>query len=334
MTQETAVQRPQSASIIVPEMRSIDLAKPHWKEAWKTLAPKATEPEFIQYAQVIRATRLNPYAREIFWIPAKDGSDRPPIGVFVSHKGYWALAMRDVPAFRGFQTYGTPPLPHLYKWMDQQGVINHDRRGSLFSVTAVGHNKRLEFPIGQEALLSEWVVDTNPNWKNRKEYMLAMRAERLVLFRMYPISGAIEGTGLDEEQIIQMAPTIDGGYAPKFAGAIEKERQEVAASAPAEPQTVIQPPSAGPEPTPPPAAAQEPSAMPAPFESVERGRAEIFALFNKAQQLKERMTPGKACELAFDEPGFSPDKLRACSDLERIKGAWVRLNAHIEAGSR
>jgi hypothetical protein len=64
----------------------IDLAQPVWQEIKKIYAPVATEAEFLILCRMIEATNLDIFNREIFWIPK--------IGSYISHKGYWALAMR------------------------------------------------------------------------------------------------------------------------------------------------------------------------------------------------------------------------------------------------
>lgn len=309
--------RPQTAAIIVPESRKIDLSKPYWTEARKILAPKASDGEFLQFAQVCRTTLLNPYAKEIFWIPN--------IGPFVSHKGYWALANRD-PLFKGF-------AEHEYYWEDKDGVVNRERRGAIFSVKGAGHWKAeaQRFPVVQECLYREWAVKSNANWQSRPEYFLTIRTERCILYRMYPISGAILGVGIDEEAFSEMAKalperSIDAlkeEVPPVFqVGSGEVEQVPLASLAHGSPIPAPAPEAGSAAP-----AAQKP-AVSSEGKPPEFMRAEIFKCVSRLLGRKgNEMTGGQLLGHAFGQERMASEAAQKITDPVKLEAALERLKA-------
>lgn len=297
--------RPESASLVrhepigVARKEKLDLTKPYLQEIKKIFMKGASDEEFALCAGVVEATGLDIFNKEIFWIPK--------IGPYISHKGYWALAMRSG-MFDGF-------APHVFLWKDANGVLNQNRNGTIFSVKASAWRKDMRFPVVYECLYSEWSVESNPKWRNMPENMLSLRTERCTLFRAFPVSGAQLGKGIDEDYLME---TIPGEIIePKFitpavsvGSALPKPERAVAdlsASAPVE-KPALQ------------------------FATVERAKAEFFSLINNVMAKKPSgVTPAKLIQVAWADMTADSETIGKCSDLEKLNSAYSRLQREADA---
>lgn len=187
---------------------------------------------FINVARSLtqRAPSFNPLLPGMLYAyPTKGGGIEPMIGP----DGMFAL----LGAF--------PGITHWETEVEERG-------GKLFAVKATIY-RRDQPPISKRVLLSEWYMDSNPNWKSRPTHMLEIRAIKQCARQI------IHGMPLDKEEreIIDVQATriddpIPADLPPqsKDAGrkATEKKRLEAAKAA---------------DPTPAPSESEKPGVEPA-----------------------------------------------------------------------
>lgn len=321
----------------------IDMSLPIWQAVKRAYCEKATNDEFEVLCRVVEVTNLDIFNREIYWIPK--------IGTYISHKGYWALAMRSG-QFDGFE-------PHQYYWIDDKGVINQERKGQLFSVKATCWRKDMRFPVIFEALWSEWekcesqffdknknewVTKENPNWTGRPEHMLTVKAERGALAQAFTVSGVAADAKVDDDAL----PTFkmpDGAYA--IASAAQSPPIPLPTPVPPAPAPTPPQPAQAPTQSPSPVSAgsgerkeesQAHGAPPAPpekpavFTAPARARAELFNLLNEG--VKHRVdTPANMMAYAFERK-ISNDDVQKIDDIEALNKAYGRLSELVDGAKK
>lgn len=320
MSQSQSAVNPPTSLIKAPAFQvqraaRIDMSLPIWKAVKTAYCKNATDDEFEVLCRVVEVTNLDIFNREIYWIPK--------IGTYISHKGYWALAMRSG-VFDGFE-------PHKFKWIDKDGNINTERKGQLFSCTVTLWRRDMRFPIIEEVLLSEWFVASNDNWKNRTEHMLGIRGERCAFARAFPVSGTVINPRVDEETL----PTVklpDGSFgmpgqtttqqsplptvpmpqdttsSTVSAGSVEKQEEPQAHGAPPVPE------------------------KPVVFTAPARARAEIFSLLNEGIKYKADTAPNMLA-FAFQRK-ITNEEVQKIDDIEGLNKAYGRLSELVEGAKK
>lgn len=121
-----------------------------------TVAPGLTEPEFMLFAEMCRATGLNPATKEIWAIKA-GGRLQLMTGI----NGFLKIA-NSHPAFDGMEV--------SHEWDDK----------TLVSCTVKVHRKDRKFPAIATAYMTEYAKPT-PIWKQMPSVMLAKCAKSLAI---------------------------------------------------------------------------------------------------------------------------------------------------------
>ena len=132
----------------------------------QTVAKGATDAQLIMFLNVARATELNPFLREI-WFVAQTGT------IMAGRDGYLAKANRD-PNFDGMET-----------------KVEWDKDHKLpVKATCTVWRKDRNHPITMEAYWSDYAKDS-PVWKQYKAAMISKCAEVLALKRSFAINGVV-----------------------------------------------------------------------------------------------------------------------------------------------
>ncbi len=138
----------------------------------RTVAQGATDEEFFMFAELCKATGLNPLKREVWFI--KSGG-RPQIMTGIS--GYLTIANRH-PMFDGME-------------------VSFEYKGeALHSATCKVYRKDRKYPSVAVALMSEWKGST-PIWKTKESVMLAKVAKSIAIREAFPVE--LAGTYTEEE---------------------------------------------------------------------------------------------------------------------------------------
>ncbi len=151
MKNELIPQQKQSALALMASRFSVEPAK--LLETLKaTLMPKATNEELLSFVVTANQYGLNPFTREIYAFPARNGGIQPVVSV-----DGWIKMMNNHASFDGIQ------------------FTTEDKDGKPFSVTATIHHKDRSHPVEVTEYFSECYRATEP-WKVNPRRMLRHKA--------------------------------------------------------------------------------------------------------------------------------------------------------------
>ena len=174
-----------------------------------TLMPKATNEELLSFVVTANQYGLNPFTREIYAFPARNGGIQPVVSV-----DGWIKMMNSHPQFNGIQ------------------FTTEDKDGKPFSVTATIHHKDRTHPVEVTEYFSECSRNTEP-WKVNPRRMLRHKA----LIQCARVAFGFSGI-TDEEEAISTTPVNVTPSRPIFRSKLEPVTQPVEEPAPS---VVIQP---------------------------------------------------------------------------------------------
>jgi phage recombination protein Bet len=145
-----------------------------------TLMPKASNEELLSFVVTANQYGLNPFTREIYAFPARNGGIQPVVSV-----DGWIKMMNNHPSFDGIQ------------------FTTEDKDGKPWSVTATIHVKDRTHPVEVTEYFSECSRNTEP-WKVNPRRMLRHKA----LIQCARIAFGFSGIADDEEPIPQVALNV------------------------------------------------------------------------------------------------------------------------------
>lgn len=207
MKQEIIPSPKQSALAIMASKFSVEPAR--LLETLKaTLMPKATNEELLSFVVTANQYGLNPFTREIYAFPARNGGIQPVVSV-----DGWIKMMNSHPQFDGIQ------------------FTTEDKDGKPFSVTATIHLKDRTHPVEVTEYFSECSRNTEP-WKVNPRRMLRHKA----LIQCARVAFGFSGI-TDEEEAIPQAVNVTPSR-PIFRSKLEPKVEPEAEPAPS---VVIQP---------------------------------------------------------------------------------------------
>lgn len=138
----------------------------------RTVAQGATDEEFRMFAELCKATGLNPFKREVWFIKAGGRAQ-----IMTGINGYLAVANRH-PQFDGME-------------------VSLEWDGSaLRSATCKVYRKDRKFPSIATAIMSEWAGNT-PIWKTKPSVMLAKVAKSIAIREAFSLE--LAGTYTEDE---------------------------------------------------------------------------------------------------------------------------------------
>ena len=208
MKQEIIPSQKQSALAVMASKFSVEPTK-LLETLRATLMPKATNEEMLSFVVVANQYGLNPFTREIYAFPARNGGIQPVVSV-----DGWIKMMNSHPQFNGIQ------------------FSTEDKDGKPFSVTATIHHKERSHPVEVTEYFSECNRHTEP-WKVNPRRMLRHKA----LIQCARVAFGFSGI-TDEEEVIPQAPVNVTPSRPIFRSKLEPVTQPVEESVPS---VVIQP---------------------------------------------------------------------------------------------
>lgn len=147
-----------------------------------TLMSKATNEEMLSFVVVANQYGLNPFTREIYAFPARNGGIQPVVSV-----DGWIRMMNNHASFDGIQ------------------FTTEDKDGKPFSVTATIHLKDRTHPVEVTEYFSECSRNTEP-WKVNPRRMLRHKA----LIQCARIAFGFSGISDEEEA----APSVSVNVTP------------------------------------------------------------------------------------------------------------------------
>lgn len=140
----------------------------------QTVCRGATDAQFRMFLEVCKGTGLNPFLKEIWFVPN--------VGVMAGRDGYLRVA-NEHPMFNGMET-----------------LVERDKEGMPIKATCKVWRKDREHPVTCEAYYNEYRKDSQV-WKTYKSAMISKVAEVLALKRSFSINGLVT-----EEEIGEPAP--------------------------------------------------------------------------------------------------------------------------------
>lgn len=208
MKQEIIPSQKQSALAIMASKFSVEPAR--LLETLKaTLMPKATNEELLSFVVTANQYGLNPFTREIYAFPARNGGIQPVVSV-----DGWIRMMNNHASFDGIQ------------------FTTEDKDGKPHSVTATIHLKDRTHPVEVTEYFSECSRNTEP-WKVNPRRMLRHKA----LIQCARVAFGFSGI-TDEEEAIPQAPVNVTPSRPIFRSKLEPKVEPEIESAPS---VVVQP---------------------------------------------------------------------------------------------
>ncbi len=138
----------------------------------ETVCKGATDAQFRLFIEVCRATGLNPFIREIWFVPG--------VGVMAGRDGYLAAANRH-PQFDGMET-----------------LVDRDAQGIPIKATCRVWRKDRSHPITCEAYYNEYKKSSQV-WTTYKSAMIGKVAEVLALKRSFSINGIVTEEEIGEQ---------------------------------------------------------------------------------------------------------------------------------------
>jgi phage recombination protein Bet len=180
----------------------------------QTVAKGATDAQFRMFIEVCRATGLNPFLREVWFVPS--------VGIMAGRDGYLAIANKH-PQFDGMSTH-----------------VDRDDKMVPIKATCTVWRKDRGHPIICEAYYSEYKKGGNV-WSQYPSAMISKVAEVLALKRSFAINGVVT-----EEEIGSGEPLPRGSAAAAAAAAVAEAKingemplAEPEAPAPPEPASTL-----------------------------------------------------------------------------------------------
>ena len=178
----------------------------------QTVAKGATDAQFRMFIEVCRATGLDPFLREVWFVPS--------VGIMAGRDGYLAIANKH-PQFDGMSTH-----------------VDRDDKMVPIKATCTVWRKDRGHPIICEAYYSEYKKGGNV-WSQYPSAMISKVAEVLALKRSFAINGVVT-----EEEIGSGEPLPRGSAAASAAVAEAKINGEMPlaepeAPAPPEPASTL-----------------------------------------------------------------------------------------------
>lgn len=140
----------------------------------KTVCSGATDSQFRMFIEICKATGLNPFLREVWYVPS--------VGVMAGRDGYLRVA-NEHPMFDGMET-----------------LIERDTQGLPIKATCKVWRKDRAHPITCEAYYNEYKKSSGV-WNTYKSAMIGKVAEVLALKRSFSINGVVT-----EEEIGSQEP--------------------------------------------------------------------------------------------------------------------------------
>jgi phage recombination protein Bet len=174
-----------------------------------TLMPKATNEELLSFVVTANQYGLNPFTREIYAFPARNGGIQPVVSV-----DGWIRMMNNHASFDGIQ------------------FTTEDKDGKPFSVTATIHLKDRTHPVEVTEYFSECSRNTEP-WKVNPRRMLRHKA----LIQCARVAFGFSGI-TDEEEAIPQAPVNVTPSRPIFRSKLEPTVEPLPEAVPS---VVVQP---------------------------------------------------------------------------------------------
>ncbi len=138
----------------------------------ETVCKGATDPQFRLFREVCRASGLNPFLKEIWFVPG--------VGVMAGRDGYLAVANRH-PMFDGMET-----------------LVERDAQGIPIKATCKVWRKDRSHPITCEAYYNEYKKASSV-WATYKSAMIGKVAEVLALKRSFSINGIVTEEEIGEQ---------------------------------------------------------------------------------------------------------------------------------------
>lgn len=147
----------------------------------QTVCKGATDAQFRMFVEVCKATGLNPFLKEIWFVPA--------VGVMAGRDGYLRIA-NEHPQFDGMETR-----------------VERDEKGVPIKATCSVWRKDRGHAITCEAWFSEYRKNGNV-WQTYPSAMISKVAEVLALKRSFAINGIVteEEIGTEQERGSKEAP--------------------------------------------------------------------------------------------------------------------------------
>jgi len=179
----------------------------------QTVCKGATDAQFHMFVEVARATGLNPFLREIWFVPS--------VGIMAGRDGYLAVANRH-PQFDGMETR-----------------VIRDEKNVPIKATCTVWRKDRGHPIICEVYYNEYKKSSGV-WQQYPSAMISKVAEVLALKRSFAINGVVteEEIGTGEPQPRGSVAAAQAVAEAKISGAMPLDEQ----SAPV-PSPVVEPPS-------------------------------------------------------------------------------------------
>ena len=164
----------------------------------QTVAKGATDAQLKMFIEVCKGTGLNPFLKEIWFVPA--------VGVMAGRDGYLRVA-NEHPMFDGMET-----------------KVERDDKGVPLKATCSVWRKDRAHPITCEAWYSEY-RKSSPIWQNYPSAMISKVAEVLALKRSFSINGVVT-----EEEIGEQKEAAKGAQIAVAKARIEELKQIPAGS--------------------------------------------------------------------------------------------------------
>jgi phage recombination protein Bet len=138
-----------------------------------TVAKGATEPQFRMFIEICRATGLNPFLKEIWFVPG--------VGVMAGRDGYLRVA-NEHPQFDGIETR-----------------VERDEKGIPVKAVCSVWRKDRNHPTVCEAYFNEYRKSSSV-WNQYPSAMIGKVAEVLALKRSFSINGVVTEEEIGEQE--------------------------------------------------------------------------------------------------------------------------------------
>ncbi len=192
MKNELIPQQKQSALAVMASKFHVEPAK-LLETLRATLMPKATNEEMLSFVVVANQYSLNPFTREIYAFPARNGGIQPVVSV-----DGWIRMMNNHASFDGIR------------------FSTEDKDGKPFSVTATIHLKDRTHPVEVTEFFSECYRATEP-WKVNPRRMLRHKA----LIQCARVAFGFSGIVDDEEAVLPQVQVNVTPSRPIFRSKLE-----------------------------------------------------------------------------------------------------------------
>jgi phage recombination protein Bet len=169
----------------------------------KTAMPSqnASKEQVAAFLMVAHRHQLNPFTREIYAFPGKNGGIQPIVGI----DGWMTLANRQ-PSFDGIT------------------FVDDRENGKLIAITAQVHRKDREHPVEVTEYLSECARNTDP-WKQWPARMLRHKATIQAIRYAFGFSGIMEPD--EAERMSEHKPTAARDITSQLQDEVQAEVLDV-----------------------------------------------------------------------------------------------------------